>query len=561
MSTTTTSLSDLLPSSIPKLDSTGLNWAIFSAHFQDAVEAKGFWGHFDGSSIRPIAISVTAPDGTITVDTTAVDQWDKDERSAKSLLTQKIPDSTLMRVYAKQTVLERWDAIVAEYTEKGAYAQTELRTKFLESKYSTKISVREFLDGLRVEREKLASVGVDIDEKDYRSTIISSLPISLANFASSQLASARLYASTKTIAPDSLISLIAEESKRQKAQRSCWQGKSQDDDKDEAMSVTPGSSKGKGKKGEKKPHGVCWGCGAKDHYKDSEKCPKNEKKGKGDSAKGKGDSAKGKGSANAAAESDSESDEAFAMEADLESVSSGLESDVEEVGDLDENDWFSEMEEEGTDEEGSVYAVESNPGNSPFQAEVYDSGCTNSISPYRDAFENFKEIPPRPFRAANKQSFSATGIGKMTIDVPNGAEMSKLQLVEVLYSPEVGYTLISVGNLDDKGFVVTFGGGKCTIAGPDGKRVGEIPKNRKGLYRVEHDYGSADAMVEELTLDQFHRRMGHISPETARKLVQKGFVTGVRLETTASGDPFFCESCVYAKSTRKPVQKVRSGER
>ena len=55
--------------------------------------------------------------------------------------------------------------------------------------------------------------------------------------------------------------------------------------------------------------------------------------------------------------------------------------------------------------------------------------------------------------------------------------------------------------------------------------------------------------------------MGHISPETARKLVQKGFVTGVYLETTASGDPFFCESCVYAKSTRKPVPKVRSGER
>ena len=89
MSTTaTTSLSDSLPSSIPKLDSTGLNWAIFSVRFQDAVEAKGFWGHFDGNVSYPDPVSTTT-------DTTAVDQWNKDEQSAKYLLTQKIPDSTL----------------------------------------------------------------------------------------------------------------------------------------------------------------------------------------------------------------------------------------------------------------------------------------------------------------------------------------------------------------------------------------------------------------------------------------------------------------------------------
>ena len=286
MSTATTSLSDSLPSSIPKLDTTGLNWTIFSVHFQDAIEAKGFWGHFDGTSPRPVAISVTATDGTTVADTTATDQWDKDEQSAKLLLTQKIPDSTLIRVHKKPTVKERWDAIVAEYTEKGAYAQTELRTKFLESKYSTKTTVREFLDGLRVEKEKLASVGVDIDMKDYRSTIISSLPYALANFASSQLASARLYAPSKTIAPDSLISLIAEESERQKVQHLHWQS-NKPKDEDEAMSVTPGNFQKKGGKGEKKARGVCWTCGEKGHYKD--KCPqkKRAEKGKGDSQRGK----------------------------------------------------------------------------------------------------------------------------------------------------------------------------------------------------------------------------------------------------------------------------------
>ena len=51
----------------------------------------------------------------------------------------------------------------------------------------------------------------------------------------------------------------------------------------------------------------------------------------------------------------------------------------------------------------------------------------------------------------------------MVIDIPNGADISQLRLTEVLYSPEVGYTLVSVGQLDDTGFLATFGSGKCVI--------------------------------------------------------------------------------------------------
>jgi hypothetical protein len=167
---TTTSLSDTLPSSIPKLDASGINWAIFSVRLQDAIEAKGFWNHFDGSSIRPeqtYTAIVIAADGTRSggTEVTPADellktqlQWDKDERSAKSLLTQKIPDSTLMRIHTKKTVVERWTSIVAEYTEKGAYAQTDLRQKFLELRCPSQGNVREFLDNLRVKKEELATV-------------------------------------------------------------------------------------------------------------------------------------------------------------------------------------------------------------------------------------------------------------------------------------------------------------------------------------------------------------------------------------------------------------------
>ena len=199
-------------------------------------------------------------------------------------------------------------------------------------------------------------------------------------------------------------------------------------------------------------------------------------------------------------------------------------------------------------------------------AEIYDSGCSKHLTPYRDTLENFVEIPPKTFQAANKkkkkkkQTMSAVGMGEMIIDVPNSANILQLRLTEVLYSPEVGYTLISVGQLDEKGFEITFLGGKCSIKGPDGKHVGAVPKT-KGLYHVAHDEPKmAHIADEELTLDQFHCRMRHISAGVACCLVKNGLITGVRLEPTPSED-YFCESCVYVKATQKSILKAREGER
>jgi hypothetical protein len=87
-----------------------------------------------------------------------------------------------MRIHMKVTVRERWEAVVKEYTEKGAYAQMDMCAKFLASRCPKKGNVREFLDKLQTRKEELAQVGVEIDDKDYLLTIISSLPVTRCNF-------------------------------------------------------------------------------------------------------------------------------------------------------------------------------------------------------------------------------------------------------------------------------------------------------------------------------------------------------------------------------------------
>ena len=306
------------------------------------------------------------------------------------------------------------------------------------------------------------------------------------------------------------------------------QGKTKDNDsKDEAMAVDPGSSKGKsGKGGAKKPRGKCWNYGEKGHFKD--KClkpPKSKEDAKGKDKKKE----KASGSANAAVECNSDLESEGAWAADDKMVLSDDESmpGLKTVSDSSSEcsnieayngDWLSEVEDDASKldnvewkhddlpEEALITTTSAKPGQYPYmQAELYDSGCTQHVSPFCEDFTNFMEIPLKTFHAANKQSFSATKRGEMVINIPIGVNFSKLQLTEVLYSPEVGCTLISIGKLDEKGFSAAFSGGKCTIHGPDGECVGEVPKSGKGLYKVQHETDEeANSAKEILTLDMLH---------------------------------------------------------
>ena len=132
-----------------------------------------------------------------------------------------------------------WKEISKEYTEKGAYAQTDLCTQFLKLRLAKGADVCQFLDGLWMKKEELATVGVSIDNTDFQSMIIKSLPNSLANFTSSQLTAARLFTTAKTLEPDFLISIIAEEADRQKAKHPAC-GDAKDRDRNEAMAVVHG---------------------------------------------------------------------------------------------------------------------------------------------------------------------------------------------------------------------------------------------------------------------------------------------------------------------------------
>ena len=379
-----TSLSDALPSTVPKLDATGANWAIFGFRFQDAVEAKGYWGHFDGTVSRPTAADPAAPTAA---ETAAIAQWDKDERSAKSLLTQKLPDSTVVLIHGKVLVKERWDAVVKEFSKKSAYAQTDLRAKFMAMRCPEKTNPREFLENLRVKKEELSQAGVTIEEKDYFSVILSSLPFSLSNFASNLLAAAQF--STRTMGLDNLLPMLMEESDRQRAQKlrgkSAGKAKEEENEALVAGQSAKGNKKGKGKG--KHADLTCYNCDEKGHISRFCKKPKKPRKDDDSGKKGSNDkAASSSGSANVV-EKVAEEEGAWAAE---EEDADWFEEEVEAMGVEGEE---GAMVEELGDTSGEAFVVAETVESNGI-AELYDSGCTNHISPYRNRFENFEHTSP-----------------------------------------------------------------------------------------------------------------------------------------------------------------------
>jgi len=376
--------------------------------------------------------------------------------------------------------------------------------------------------------------------------------------------------------------LIIEESecRNQKGGHSA-RAKPKSKDGDEAMSVALVGTSGRGRRngrggrhggnsnGQGRQRPPCWNCGSREHFKADCTQPATDK-----SADSK--ALVVKGSAHIVDDVDSEDDSIFAVDAltdpdsdlpDLLSLSdSDSDADERENLNISDADWFSEVGDDAdlpcSDEITPELAAQVSDAHSDAPVvELYDSGSTRHISPYHNQFESLTTILPKSFAAANKQRFDVTGIGEMVIEVPNGVDVSKLRLTKALFSPEVGYTLVSIGRLDEQGYSVTFGDKICTIRDPTDDVVGHVPRSARGLYRVVHerDPDSMNSVMETITVMELHKRMGHISPSVARHLAESGLVSGIKVDLS-SGEKVFCESCVYAKATRKLIAKEHAGE-
>ena len=470
---TAITMNDPLPTSVPRLKPNGSNWAIFSMRFQEAMEANQKWGHFDGSTARPVPADPSKPTDD---EKKAMAAWDLDETVSCYMLSQRLPDSTAVCLKAITSVKDCWDKVKNEFSVKSQYAETDLLTAFSEMRCPRGGDVRAFLGTMRVKREELAAVGVTMGDKEYRSAIIKSLPEEMSKFASGLLTAARVLSTAQSIDPDVLIDHVSEEADRLAARRkrdgnSSGKGK-QSGTQDEAMAATQGDG------GKKKWKGKCNNCGRPGHWarecrqlkKDTQNQNQNQSLGQPSQQQAQPPAYQSNtksenkpvGSANAVAESNNEPDGCWSAVfiGNLPQIESSSPA-CTEVG-------ASVANISGELAAAAIMQVEEERTT---HVELYDSGATRHISPFRDDFTSFCVLDLLLFlKAANGQQFPAVGTGNMVVSTPNGSKHSELTLRDVLHAPSVGYTLVSLGALDGLGFRITISGGHLEICLPTGER-------------------------------------------------------------------------------------------
>jgi hypothetical protein len=121
-------------------------------------------------------------------------------------------------------------------------------------------------------------------------------------------------------------------------------------------------------------------------------------------------------------------------------------------------DFLSNLPKEDDDDNHEFALVAVSSSSEGQCCDLYDSGATHHMMPYHDEFTIFHQMPPNCLTAVNQGSFMADGYGDIIISAPNSDRILKIHLRNVLYTPTVGFSLISISRIDDAGFSATFGG-------------------------------------------------------------------------------------------------------
>jgi len=184
---------------------------------------------------------------------------------------------------------------------------------------------------------------------------------------------------------------------------------------------------------------------------------------------------------------------------------------------------------------------------------IVDCGASSHFSPDKFKFINFEAISPVPIRAADGHTVSAISRGDLIVTLPvkDGKYGPQVTLKRVYYAPKMAFTLVSVACLDKAGCSLTIEDGQCIIRSPRPYRtiLGFVPQvnnlshlDSSAIQTPKLPKHYASVASGSISINELHHHMGHVNFQTLGKMVHKGAVEGVELDSSPT--PSFCKACI-----------------
>ncbi|CAL2245496.1 unnamed protein product [Prunus armeniaca] len=179
-----------------------------------------------------------------------------------------------------------------------------------------------------------------------------------------------------------------------------------------------------------------------------------------------------------------------------------------------------------------------------------DSGCSNHMTGNGSLLTDIRTNVVGKVQMPNGELVNVAGMGTLAIDTTKGRKYIK----EVTYLPGLKENLLSVGQMDEHGYYLAFGGKMCSIfEGPSLKCLVikvEMKRNRcYPLALLPNDHIALKASISNSTWT-WHKRLGHLHLKGLSQLKEKDMVHGLPFMEKVDG---VCDGCQFGKQYREWV--------
>jgi len=114
---------------------------------------------------------------------------------------------------------------------------------------------------------------------------------------------------------------------------------------------------------------------------------------------------------------------------------------------------------------------------------LVDSAASAHMCWMRGCFDDYHTTTGRSVTMGDKGSVATAGVGTVVLNVIGHGKTRKIKLEKVLHVPTMGFNLMSVGMMEERGAEVSFKGGTTIIK--KNEKTATCGTRRNGLYHLD----------------------------------------------------------------------------
>jgi len=153
----------------------------------------------------------------------------------------------------------------------------------------------------------------------------------------------------------------------------------------------------------------------------------------------------------------------------------------------------------------------------------------------------------------DKGSVATAGVRTVVLNVIVHGKTRKIKLEKVLHVPSMGFNLMSVGMMEERGADVSFNGGKTITK--ISEKVAACGTRKSGLYHL--DMAPMSDIAAVASLQRWLERLGHVNVAGVKRMIKNKDINGLKCSSMSVKD--FCEARVYEKAAMTPMPSARGG--